>query len=110
MNDKIDIEHIMARLEKDLDKLEPRLGIKPPTKGFWVVDGEGRITPSVTKEPELEWIADVKLAPDGARNIPIICAASAMFDALKAVRSDPRRRHLSAQTLELIDEALAAAE
>jgi hypothetical protein len=109
MNDRIDIEHIMARLEKDLDRLTPDVP-QAPTKGFWVVDTLGRIIPANASNPELDWIADVQTAPKGARNIPVLCAASVMFDALKAVKADPRRKHLSAQTLELVDDALAAAE
>ena len=104
MNDK----SILERLEKDLDKVldVPR----PPTKGFWIADSQGRIVPANSKNPELDYIADMQTAPKGPRNIAIVCAASVMFDALKAVRSDPARKHLSSHTRELIDEALTAAE
>lgn len=99
---------IFKRMEADMGRI---MDVAPvPTKGFWVVDPMGRITPASSKTPDLDWIADVQTAPQGKRNIPVICAASVMFDALKGIRLDPGRKHLSAKTLEMIDEALSAAE
>lgn len=101
---------IMSRLEADLARVMSDAPVKAPTKGFWIVDTRGRITPAGSKAPDLDWIADVQTAPQGARNIPVLCAASVMFDALKAIRNDPGRKHLSAKTLEMMNEALGAAE
>lgn len=104
-----DQDNIMKRMEADLGRIMDAKPM-PPTKGFWVVDSGGKITPASSKTPDLDWIADVQTAPQGKRNIPVLCAASVMFDALKETRRDPGRKHLSAKTLEMIDEALSAAE
>lgn len=47
---------------------------------------------------------------DRANDIPIFCGAFLMFEALKAVRSDPKFKHLSAKTKESVLEALACTE
>ena len=101
-------EDILKRLEQDLHKNFATSS--SPTSGFWVVDPEGRIIPANAKHPDLEWIASVQTAPNGARNVPVICAASVMFQALKEISRDPARRGLAAKTREMIDEALTAAE
>lgn len=82
----------------------------PPSPGPWVVTDDGKIVPCNSHNPELDYIADVSIAPNGPRNIHVICASSMMLRALKAIRRDPAAYRLNKQALELMEEALTAAE
>ncbi len=87
-----------------------RIWPEAPTPGPWIITDDGKIVAANAKVPDLEFIADVQTAPQGARNIPIICAASLMFEALKLIRRDPAHKRLGSKALEALNDALGAAE
>lgn len=81
-----------------------------PTPGPWTVTDSGKIVPHNSDCEELDYIADIQLAPQGNRNIPVICAASLSYYALKRLVKDPKFKGLSADVQEMVQEALTAAE
>ena len=93
---------------KDIN--DTKLTKLPPNKGPWIVSESGKIIPFSSKNENLDWIADVQIAPGASRNIPVICAASLMFDALKIINADPKSKKLSLAAREAMQEALTAAE
>lgn len=79
-------------------------------KGPWTLDDLGRIVSVHSKHADLDFIADIQVAPNGPRHAAALCAVPQMLEALRAVKNDPVRKRLSKATQELLDEALAAAE
>lgn len=94
----------------NLDDIARARTSSAPTPGPWVVTDSGKVVPHNCENPALEYIADIQLAPQGARNIPIICASSLMFEALRKVKSDPKFKRLSEETKDHVQYALGASE
>ena len=93
-----------------LEAIQQDRPMRGPIHGPCVVDDQGRIVPANSNTPELDWLADISMAPNGEPNRAILCAASLMFEALKALKRDPKHKRLDSKTIELIEEALTAAE
>ena len=92
---------------KDLDLALPHY--VPPPKPL-VVDERGRVIPHDSRHPDLDWIADIQLAPNARGYVSLICACALMYRALKEVQNDPARKKFRDTTKEAIDEALSCAE